>query len=196
MNAKIEIALPLDFTVGKRLQKKLRISVAQAIANRVRHRVQRSGMGARGKLKGYSTNPLLMSMSNQGRLKPIVRPKGRMVKRSTASKPVSKGKKFAFFEHGYRQYREEVGLDASVFHLSNKGELWRDWKAGVDGDTGRAKIGFSRQVNMTAADKAQDDGRPDMFEPSAREMQSAIESAQEIIEKAIVEAIKRGTKKI
>ena len=194
MIAKIEINLPTDFLLGKVTQKRIRISVGQAIANRIRHRVQKRGEGASGKLKGYSTNPRKMSISNQGRLKPIVKPKARIMRKSEGSKAVSRAQRVAFFKGGYKQYREDVGLGSEKFILSNKGELWRDWKAGMDSPTGRVKVGFSRAANMIASDLAQNDGRGDMFEPGWHEIDAALEGVQEVIEKALLEAIKRGRK--
>lgn len=123
-----------------------RLGVAVIVRDGIRLRVSQTGQGETGTLSGYSTNPVVATVSELGKPKKVP--------------PRGWG---SFYKGGYKQYREEVGLVSDIFVFSNKGNAWRDWKFFPLVDSGDIEFGFSSGANSTAADQAIDRGRPDMF---------------------------------
>lgn len=133
---------------------KIRKEVAQRIKEYIMERVSVRGQGANGKLKGYSTNAL-----------PIFKP-------GAGQKPMQKPSRGwgAFYQGGYKQYRDEAGLISNKFVFSNKGAAWRDWMKATQEPDGPLRFGFSDSLNVEAADKAIENGREDMLDLNAIEL--------------------------
>lgn len=133
---------------------KIRKEVAQRIKEYIMERVSIRGQGANGKLKGYSTNAL-----------PIFKP-------GAGQKPMQKPSRGwgAFYQGGYKQYRDEAGLISNKFVFSNKGAAWRDWMKATQEPDGPLRFGFSDSLNVEAADKAIENGREDMLDLNANEL--------------------------
>lgn len=142
---------------------RVRRAVAQRIKEHIRDRVGRRGMGAEGKLAGYSTNPLVISPGPKRRVKP---------RRGWHS----------FHRGGYRQYRKEAGLEHNIFVFDNKGAAWRDWMGATQEQEGTLNFGFARDLNQMAADAAIARGREDMFDLNEGELE---EFAEAYLEEAL-----------
>jgi len=182
----ITISFSLSSGLGDvfKLRGTIRKVVAATLANTIRFRVGTQGRGPNGVLKGYSTNPLLMADGpGAARTKPIIPTKGKLGRGMSV--------RFAYYVGGYRQYRQQAGLSHHRFILSNRGELWRDWKGGCNSNTGPVLIGFTRAVNSEAADKAADDGREDMFDISVGELEEVADEIQDAILEAVGSAIRQ-----
>lgn len=133
---------------------KIRKEVAELIKQHIMSRVNTEGRGANGKLKGYSTNAL-----------PIFKP-------GAGQKPMQKPSRGwgAFYQGGYKQYRDEAGLISNKFVFSNKGAAWRDWMKATQEPDGPLRFGFSDSLNVEAADKAIENGREDMLDLNSIEL--------------------------
>lgn len=133
---------------------KIRKEVAHRIKEYIMERVSIRGQGANGKLKGYSTNAL-----------PIFKP-------GAGQKPMQKPSRGwgAFYQGGYKQYRDEAGLISNKFVFSNKGAAWRDWMKATQEPDGPLRFGFSDSLNVEAADKAIENGREDMLDLNSIEL--------------------------
>lgn len=144
----VTISLPAT----NRPKMRVRRDIAELIKMHIRVRVGREGRGADGKLKGYSTKPLVLTKGAKPRLTP---------KRGWHS----------FHKRGYKQYREELGLESDKFVFDNKGAAWRDWMQAQQEATGPLAFGFSNGKNLMAADAAVDNDRDDMFDLNMQELE-------------------------
>ena len=142
----------LSFPTQNRPKMRVRRDIAELIKMHIRLRVGRDGRGASGRLKGYSTNPLVMTRGDKPRLTP---------KRGWHS----------FHGRGYKQYREELGLESDKFVFDNKGAAWRDWMGATQDDAGPLAFGFANSKNLMAADAATENDREDMFDLNAEELE-------------------------
>jgi len=140
-----------------------RLSIAVYMRDAIRERVSTRGEGASGVLNGYSTSPLVVEPG-------ILKPK---------RKPVRGW--YSFHIGGYKQYRKELGLVSDLFVFKNKGAAWRDWRYFDLMDSGPLAFGFASAANSEAADAAVDNGRPDMFEPGDKELNTAADKLLDII---------------
>jgi hypothetical protein len=143
-------------TYGRRRldRMKIRKEIAQRIKQHIMDRVSLKGQGADGKLKGYSTNSI-----------PIFKP-------GAGQKPMQKPPRGwgAFYEGGYKEYRDDAGLVSNKFVFSNKGAAWRDWMKATQEPEGPLRFGFSDSLNVEAADAAIENGREDMLDLNAGEL--------------------------
>lgn len=130
---------------------RIRRDIAELIKLHIRVRVGREGRGASGTLKGYSTNPLVVTKGEKSRRTP---------KRGWGS----------FHKRGYKQYREELGLESEKFVFDNKGAAWRDWMQAQQDPTGPLTFGFANGKNLMAAEAAVDNDREDMFDLNEEEL--------------------------
>ncbi len=130
---------------------RIRRDIAELIKMHIRVRVGREGRGADGTLKGYSTNPLVLTKGEKSRRTP---------RRGWGS----------FHKGGYKQYREELGMEAEKFVFDNKGAAWRDWMQATQEPTGPLTFGFANAKNLMAADAAVDNEREDMFDLNSAEL--------------------------
>lgn len=170
----------------------LRRAVAQRIRNEIQERVQRRGEGAGGRVKGYSTGPMLLKAENAGRMKPIILPSTQREHAGKTKRTATRdatGAKWVFYRGGTEQYKRETGQVFDRFTLTNKGALWRDWRVlgvvvAADGVVD-AGIGFSRKENADAAGKAEADGRPDLLDVGSAEVERAEQEALDFIMKTI-----------
>ena len=170
----------------------LRRAIVQRLRNEIQERVQRRGEGANGPVKGYSETPLLMKAENAGRVKPIILPStNRGHENKTRRTPMrdSEGAKWVYYGRGYGQYKRETGQESELFTFTNKGNAWRDFKTlGIEvtaDGVPDAAIGFTRPENNMAADKAVNDGRPDLFDAGEAEVAKAEGEALTIIYQAL-----------
>lgn len=138
------------------IKAKYRKVLAKHIRDGIRERVSKRGLGAHGPLKGYSQKPLKMFKGTKPRKTPA---------RGWGS----------YHEGGYKQYRDELGMPSDIFVFSNIGTAWKDWRASDNG-SGPIAFGFANGLNNMAADAAQDNGRPDMFEPDDNMMDEAAQA--------------------
>lgn len=140
------------------LKDRLRRTVIDWLVLYVRHRVRDENLQkGRAPILGYSTNPIVIPYV--GNPKAHRRPRG----------GVAMGKRGQFFEGGYAEYREKVGL-GSAFQFYNTGDAWRDWKALSYGSNSTpGEIGFTKQVNAMAASAAEEK-RPELFFVDEREL--------------------------
>ena len=159
-----------------RLDAVIRKNVGKAIRDYIFIRVGAHGKGAGGVVvRGYSTRPLNLPSDGQGGMKPMKPP--------TGGQP--RGGRM-FFKGGYREYREKAGLVSSRFVLTNLGDLWRDFKIlRLGSGTTPMTIGFGKTVNAIAANKAQDNGREELFLLDSKEVRVIGESIIPEINKAL-----------
>jgi hypothetical protein len=165
------------------------------IRDRIRLRVGKSGKGAKGMLRGYSKRPIRMSPPNDpSRLKPIISPKkgaqgGRYSKKG--------GGGSVFFRGGYKEYKQKTGQVSDRFTMTNKGHFWRDWKILTGRNyKGSVEIGWSREANAAAADKAYDGGRSHMFDLNDREMKLLRDSVGQELQKVLTRMSRRRLSKL
>lgn len=138
---------------------RIRVDVAERIKRHLMERVASRGMGAFGKLKGYSTQPLRIDQPAAGE-KPMRKP--------------AKGWG-SFHRKGYKQYRDEIGLVSDKFVFSNKGQAWADWMQATQDPTGPLSFGFADAQNVAAADEAVANGREHMFDVNEQELDTFAE---------------------
>ncbi len=134
---------------------RVRRDIAELIKLHIRVRVGREGRGADGTLAGYSTKPLVMTTPNEIN-KPRLTPKRGW---------------HSFHKRGYKQYREELGLESEKFVFDNKGAAWRDWMQAQQDSSGPMNFGFSNGKNLIAAEAAIERGREDMFDLNVDELE-------------------------
>lgn len=133
--------------------------LGQEIRNLILHRVRDRGMGAHGKLSGYSTKPFTFRPGHTDKHKPMVPPMG------------GTGKSGMFFKGGYKEYVEGIGQDGSKFNLYNTGDFWRDWRyARSNSVNAPIDLGFGNQKNADVA-RWTDEMRPEegIFELNPQE---------------------------
>lgn len=139
---------------------KIRKEVADQIKRHIMERVSQRGMGADGPLNPYSEQGLVI-LKPSGGAKPKVKPARGWGK---------------YHEGGYRQYREEAGLETDKFVFSNKGAAWRDWMQGQVEESGPMDFGFGDERNTMAADEATKRKREDMFDLNEAEADKFLEA--------------------
>lgn len=133
---------------------RLRRAIGKWLEHYIRDRVQNKGMGAHGALRGYSDNPVLIADPRPKGLKPIITPVGGV-----------KTKKGMFFTGGYIEYKQLSGQVWDIFTLTNRGDLWRDWKYFESNSlTKPIELGFSDDKNtMVAEIERNEHGRAGIF---------------------------------
>lgn len=160
-------------------RRKVRVRIGKLLRDSIQRRVQTTGHGASGPVKGYSEHPFLLAASNEGRLKPIVLPNtsrgsNKVKKFRATSFENTSGIPYVFYAGGVRQYKRETGQESNMFVLTNRGALWRDWQVEEVplASGGSVRIGFSRLENYLAAKAAEDNGRPDLLDPSDSDIEA------------------------
>ena len=144
----------VDVDRGRSTRLRLRRAIGKWLENYIRDRVQQRGIGAYGKLKGYSASPFLMMWPRPSSLKPIIPPRGGV-----------KTRQGRYYRGGYKQYKNLTGQVWDKFTLTNRGDLWRDWKYFERNSlTEPIELGFSDPRNSEVAEVERTlHGRPGIF---------------------------------
>lgn len=147
---------------------KARAAVGNFLRNQVYLRVM-SGMGAYGRLDGYSTKKFYFSPGHTDKLKPMLYPAG------IGNGPKGGSGKNYPAGKGYKAYVQEVTGQSSLFRLKNTGDLWADFRffpvSTVNSDL---SFGFSKAANNKAA-IANEERRPGIFQFTQSDLDSAMQ---------------------
>jgi hypothetical protein len=159
VNVKLSKALGRDVTlpIASKVRKVSRTKFGKFVANHIRDRIQTKGAGAGGKrLKGYSSNPVKVSRG--------------LLKKRVPSDGLPK-----FYDGGYAEYREDVGLQIDHFDFTNTGASFRGFQEDVGDAQGSTPIliGFKNAKSHKAAMSAVARGRSSMFDLSNKELDAA-----------------------
>lgn len=138
---------------GDEARVQARATVAKWLGNYIRNRIQKRGMGAEGRLKGYSTRPVKVS---QGLL----------------TKRVPAGGFPKHYSGGYKEYREDVGLQTSHFAFTNTGYSMSTFAGETRAGDPSSPIfvGFTDGRSVKAADAAIERDREHMFAVNDKEL--------------------------
>lgn len=142
---------PTDF-----VRVKARSTLGQWLGRMLRDRIRNKGMGAEGALEGYSTKPTRVTNGYLNKRQP---PEGLP----------------KVYPGGYKQYREEVGLQTRRFDFTNTSYSLDNFSGDVSGSdpSSSIEVGFHDMRSVMAADSAVARGRSDMFALSDKELDTA-----------------------
>jgi hypothetical protein len=153
LSAELERGTVQPASDTKRLAKSI---TGKWLGEHIRKRIQQRGQGAGGqKLAGYSTRPVKV---NHGLLRKK-EPSGGLPKR---------------YKGGYKEYREDVGLQTDNFAFTNTGYSMSNFgHLNPGGDS--IDIGFTDANSDQAAQDAVDRGREQMFDVDDKELDRVTE---------------------
>jgi hypothetical protein len=89
-------------------------------------------------------------------------------KTSISKKRQSRNTGHSYFAKGYKQYKEEVGLDSSKVTLVDSGQMRDDWSV-IRVDDKSYKLGFKNELNSLKAEGNQTRFNKEIFAQSAQE---------------------------
>ena len=166
----------------RKLRHLIRKTAARIIADTIRARVRDTGKGASGQTYRYSDKPLMIH--TKGRMKPIIRPQGADGRRGSMH----------FYAQGYQSYKTRTNQQDQFVNLTNKGNLWRDWKPGTidEMDSAPLGIGFDDPANSVVYDSEDRRGRAsDLFGLSSSETNALAAQVTAGVQEAINTMVRR-----
>lgn len=144
---------------------KARAAIGNFLRNRVFSRLMQ-GMGAYGKLAGYSTRKFYFSPGHTDSLKKMIQPVG------MGEGP--RGGKGKSYPGGYKAYVQEVTGQSDLFKLKNTGDLWIDFKFFPTTQVNEPiMLGFSKANNAEVAGYAEE-RRPGIFQFTQNDLDEAM----------------------